>query len=255
MAILNRFNNISIDSLECSMDIFKKLLQGDLVGLKSNNDLYEKYRTDSEIEHCLRIIAKKLDIEIYEYEGELYLTTGVNNKIFGYSNEELKKQLSYVRTNDELYLAYFIMYVILILFYKESNYTTAITYISIDKILEKCTNKLDALIRKEDIEEISKEYSFNFTQIASIWDKKPEVKEIEKGGKVQIAKDGKESRYQFVNLVCSFLKDEKLITIDNDRNLIFPTNRFKAIVYYYFQEQENKSEILEFIDKLNEEEV
>ena len=52
---------------------------------------------------------KKMNLDIYEYKNSLYVSAGQNNPVFGYTNEELRKELG-VKLNRELYLAYFVIY-------------------------------------------------------------------------------------------------------------------------------------------------
>ena len=61
---------------------------------------------------------------------------------------------------------------------------------------------------------------------------------------------GKNDKVSFVRNICNFLQEENLIVLDNDRNLIFPTDRFKAIIYYYYEDRDNKNDILRFVNEL-----
>ena len=50
----------------------------------------------------------------------LYVTAGDENRVFGYTNDELKKAIG-LRLNRELFLAYLIIYDVMTLFYETTS--------------------------------------------------------------------------------------------------------------------------------------
>ena len=62
---------------------------------------------------------------------------------------------------------------------------------------------------------------------------------------------GRMIRYP-LSATSAILQEENLIVLDNDRNLIFPTDRFKAIIYYYYEDRDNKNDILRFVNELED---
>ena len=66
-----------------------------------------------------------------------------------------------------------------------------------------------------------------------------------------IAVGGKNDKISFVKLVLHFLEEEKLINFNEERQIISITKRFKAIVYFYFENnKENKNKLLEYVYNL-----
>ena len=91
-------------NLEKALELISDLIQGE-----ENPVLYEEYISNSEVYRLTSMIAKKMGLSIYEYQNHLYMTSGEHNRVFGFTNEELKKTIG-VRLNRELYLCYYIIY-------------------------------------------------------------------------------------------------------------------------------------------------
>ena len=70
---------------------------------------YQEYNTNAEVYDIVHMSLKKFNLNIYEYNNGLYVSAGDNNRVFGYTNEELRNRLG-LRVNRELYLVYFIIY-------------------------------------------------------------------------------------------------------------------------------------------------
>jgi len=228
------------ETLGLALDIFNTLLAGEEVSKNKNKDLYDRYIYNADVEDILQFIIEKLDMEIYRYNEKLYLCPCVENKVFGYNNEELRRKIPRITRNDELYLCYFIIMTVITMFYKESGMDTPISYIKFGDLVAEVTNKFEVLISIEDLEKVSEEKSFNFAEIAKVWIRLQDARE-------DMVTGGKNDKVSFIKNVCSFLRDEKLIIIDEDRNSIFPTDRFKAIIYNYFEDRDNKNDIFEFV--------
>ena len=102
-------------NLDKALDIVSKLITGENVSERGDNAaLYQEYNNNAEVYDIVHMSLKKLNLNIYEYNSGLYVSAGDNNRVFGYSNEELRNVLG-LRVNKELYLAYFIIYNIITL--------------------------------------------------------------------------------------------------------------------------------------------
>ena len=112
-------------NLDKALDIVSKLITGENVSERGENAaLYQEYNNNAEVYDIVHMSLKKLNLNIYEYNNGLYVSAGDNNRVFGYSNEELRNVLG-LRVNKELYLAYFIIYNIITEFYSNSTRTNA----------------------------------------------------------------------------------------------------------------------------------
>ena len=79
-------------NLDKAMEIVSKLLTGEEVGSTGGNvSLYEEYNSNMEVYDIVQMFLKKMNLKIYEYNYSLFVCAGDNNKVFGYSNEELKR--------------------------------------------------------------------------------------------------------------------------------------------------------------------
>ena len=101
-------------ALEKALELFKTLLTKQEISREDDRELYEDYLYNSEVEEILNLMAERLELDIYSYNEKVFLTPGVNNKLFGYTHEDLRKALPYVTRNSELYMAYFIILVIMV---------------------------------------------------------------------------------------------------------------------------------------------
>ena len=102
-------------NLERAVELFAALMSGEEINRSAgkNTALYDAYNTGSEVSELLDVMLKKLNLKLYEYNYGLFLTPGGHNRVFGFTNEELKRVMG-LRLNRELYLCYFIIYNIII---------------------------------------------------------------------------------------------------------------------------------------------
>lgn len=243
------------ENISSSVRILGELLSGNEVGTDENKELYNSFITDTEIEEYLHLICEELSLELYHYEDALYLSPGVQNKVFGYSNDEYKKRLKYNFDNMDMYTSYFVMMTVVTMFYKESDYDTHVRRLSINDILAKVNEKIEALTNVDDLAEISSDMSYNFDEISKRWRSMRKFSLKGDDANTPEASDrGKSNQYAFVNTVCNFMEREGLVRIDTNMNSILPQERFKAIVYSYFQDRDSRNEVYDFIKRLSESE-
>ena len=97
-------------NLDKALDIVSRLITGENVSERgANAALYQEYSNNAEVYDIVHMSLKKLNLNIYEYNNGLFVSAGDNNRVFGYSNEELRTAMG-LKVNRELYLAYFIIY-------------------------------------------------------------------------------------------------------------------------------------------------
>ena len=230
-------------NIDIALEIIYTLLAGEEISRESNQELYNQYRNNIEIESLSMKIAKKMGFEIYDMDKSLTLCVMPNNKIFGYTNEDLKNKLKQLNRNDDIYLMYFIILTLITCFYKESGFNSPRDYISLEELINTINIKFDNLV-KEDIEKESKEHQYNFIDIKRVWERLPDAR-------LEINGVAKNDKISFVKLILRFLQEENLIHYEEERKIITITNRFKAIVYFYFEySKDNKNELMEYIYNL-----
>ena len=122
-------------NLDKALDIVSKLITGENVSERgANAALYQEYNNNGEVYDIVHMSLKKMNIHMYEYANGLYVSAGENNRAFGYSNEELRREIG-IRNNRELYLAYFVIYNVLTFFYQSSDSTAYSEFVRVEDII------------------------------------------------------------------------------------------------------------------------
>lgn len=215
-------------NLDKAMEIFACLITGETVGRENHRDLYEAYSSQAEVYDILDAVLKKSNLRLYEYHNTLYVTAGDENRVFGYTNDELKKAIG-LRLNRELFLAYLIIYDVMALFYETTSGEAALTYVKTDMVIESTTALLSGVMARletivqNDIEENS------FRTLALLWDELPLMAENDD---ISTLKAARGSKTGFVKLVFNFLITQALFVESAGKYYI--TDRMRALVENYF---------------------
>ena len=222
-------------SLDKALDIYSALITGKDVS-RSNpdtRDLYEEYYSNSAVYDIVTKLMKKLNLNIYEYNDSIYLTAGEGNRVFGYTNDDMKRQLG-LRLNKELYMVYFIMYNALLLFYQDSASYQVKEYVKLEDIMEQVNTYLSAITSDLSVYSMDELEEESFKTIALLWDELPVVISDDK----EKNRASRASKTGYVKLTFNFLAEQKLFVSVEDR--YYPTDRFKAIVENYFEEYKGR---------------
>jgi hypothetical protein len=218
-------------SLDKALDIYAALITGQEIS-RSNPDtreLYEEFYSNSAVYDIATRLLKKLNLSVYEYEESIYITAGEGNRIFGYTNDDMKRQLG-LRLNRELYMVYFIMYNTLLLFYQDSATYQVKEYVKQEDILNQVNDSLLSITSDLSIysmDEISEE---SFKSLALLWDELPTVTSEDRNRD----RASRSSKAGYIKLALNFMISQKLFVEVDGR--YYPTNRFKAVVENYFEE-------------------
>lgn len=234
-------------NLEKAVDIYAKLITGEEIKRGgANATLYDDYYGNAEVYDIVSIMLKKLNLSIYEYKESLFLSAGEGNRIFGYTNEELKRYIG-VRYNKELYLCYFIIYEILLAFYSDSASYQFKEYIKIENVLEEVTKALSVFTKDISVYAMDEDQQESFQAVALLWDELP-TSTGEDQGDIRASRASKAS---FTKLTFNFLVNENLFVEVSHR--YYPTERFHAIVEHYFEEY--RGQIYSLLNNNSEEPV
>lgn len=231
-------------NLEKATDIYAKLITGEEIKRGGTNGiLYDDYYGNAEVYEIVSVLLKKLNLNIYEYKESLFLSAGEGNRIFGYTNEELKKVMG-LRYNKELYLCYFILYEVLLMFYSDSASYQFKEYIKLENVLEEVSKALGVFTKDIAIYDMEEEQQESFRAIALLWDELP----TSTGEDQEEVRASRASKASFVKLTFNFLVGENLFVEVNKR--YYPTERFKAIVEHYFEDY--RGQIYDALNKKQE---
>lgn len=221
-------------NLDKALDIVSRLIMGEQVSESGDNSqLYQEYNTNAEVYDIVHMSLKKFNLNIYEYNNGLYVSAGDNNRVFGYTNEELRNRLG-LRVNREIYLVYFIIYNIITEFYTDSVSTTYAEFVRVEDIVRNVDSSVASIVDKrlgiiiDDVEENS------FKQIALSWDALPIIT-VADTADVRAAKNSKTG---FVKIALNFCVSQELLT--EVQNRFYPTDRFRALIENYFDEYKGR---------------
>lgn len=218
-----------------AMEVFKALLVGEEISMETakNADLYEAYTGNAQVNDIVEHMLKTMNLKLYDYNYSLFLSAGSSNRIFGYSNEELKRSMG-LRLNKELYLCYYLVFHIMTYFYSDSATYTFAEYVKIsdvidlvDRNLANSIQNINLLVRNE-LEESS------FETLSITWDELPVMSSEDTQG----VRAGRGSKAGYVKNVFNFLISQNLMVEAQER--YYPTNRFHAMVKNYFEEEQGR---------------
>lgn len=216
-------------SIDQAMEIFSILINGDSVSKDRNPGLYELYSSYSDVYDIVDRLTSSLNLKVYEHGDALHLSPGEKNRVFGYTNEELRRELG-IKTNKELYLGYFVIFNIITEYYIDSANYTFRDYINIEETVDGVTTSLKQIINDLETIVINEIEENSFQTIALLWDDMP----ITFGDYTGQTRAGKGSRASFVKMIYNFLVEQRLFILVEEG--YYPTERFKALVENYFKE-------------------
>lgn len=221
-------------NFEKALEIFSLLITGSEISRddKETKELYEEYTNNSQVFDIISKLCANLNLIVYEYEYSLYVSPGHQNRVFGFTNEELKREIG-VRLNRELYLCYFIIYVIVTKFYKDTGTKTFAEYVKAEDVIQSVDTALNSITSKLDVLELNEEEEHSFKTIAVVWEDLPMMQNQE--ASVRAARG---SKFGFVKIVFNFLVKQDLL-IDNEGRY-YPKKRMRALVEHYFEEYKGR---------------
>lgn len=236
-------------NLEKALEIAAALIRGEQVGAsKDNVALYEEYSSNSQVYDALRLILKKFNLELYEYNNALFVSANEDNRGesasgFGFTNEELRRELG-VRVNKELFLCYLIIYCTMTEFYKTSGSYTYTEFVRREEIIKAVDNALVNVVDHsvglvlDEVEENS------FKTLALLWDELPVTSTDDAMG----LRAARNSRTGYVKLTFNFLVAQGFFVENQDK--YYPTDRFKAMAENYYSV--NRGRLYEILTKEQE---
>jgi hypothetical protein len=232
----------AVEVLDEALAILKALLQSEVVSKTKNVILYEKYRYSTDVAEMLHHLADQLELEVYAGNDQLFLCPQVGSRLFGWSNEELRHEINYISNNSDLFTGYFVMMTLITLFYREAYPDTPVAYLKLKDLVENVSQRLEALLKVEDLQAVGQENQFDFGDVARVWQRLPDAREGVSGGK--------NDKVAFVENICKFLHGEQLVVFDPNQRIIYPTERFKTIIWNYYEERDNRKDLLSFVGSL-----
>lgn len=221
-------------NLDKGLEIISKLITGEEIGKNGANvTLYEEYNSNMEVYDFVQAFLKKMNLKVYEYNYALFACAGENNKVFGYTNEELKRIIG-LRLNKELYLCYYIIYNIITVFLSQSGDFVLSEYVRAQDIISAVDMTIPRIINKEYGIVISDCEENSLKTIAVLWDELPMVSQEDADG----TRASRGSKTGYVKLVFNFLIGQGLFVQNDDR--YYAKDRFIALAKNYYDEHRGR---------------
>ena len=217
-------------NLDKAMELFAKLIVGEPVNEKENSDLYETWRTNAQVYDILDAALKKSNLDLYEHENGLYISAGEGNRVFGFTNEELKRAIG-LRLNRELYLAYFVIYNMILLFYAESGSPACMDYVKEEDVIAQVNASFSRVLKDLHEKALNEIEENSFQVIGALWEDMPMTAANDDMSTLKAARG---SKVGFVKLVFNFLISQELFFESEGRYYAKP--RFRAVTENYYAE-------------------
>ena len=237
------------DKLTTALDIMYYMLSTNSLEQSKCPKYYAIYEQDSDVRDVLELCTERFGLYLCRRENALYLSSGVGNRLFGVTNADIKYELGKGFNNSGMYTVFFIMHIIVSEFYEESMYDTHRQKIPKDYLLETINSKIRAMSDFEDLQKLSGDYKFNFSDIKELWDSLP-TRELRDNSDEEKQR-GTGSKVTMIHETIKLMEKHDLVEEHN--NAIYPTNRFKAVIAEAYNNPDIQKDILEFIENLTPE--
>lgn len=221
-------------NLEKAVKIYTKLIMGEAVSSENNTDLYEAYESIAGVYDLVHMLLKKSNLKLYEYKQALYVTAGEHNRVFGYTNDDLKKAIG-LRVNKELFLAYYIIYTAVTMFYATSADLSSREYIRAEEIIEAVSAGLHKVSGEKLLEVMSDTEKESFQTIAALWSELPLTAANDDSASLKAARG---SKLGMVKLVFNFLSEQQLFFEAGGK--YYALDRFRAMAQNYYDDERGR---------------
>lgn len=235
------------ENLGTAMEMLHCMLAEGSIARKGHPKEFLRYDQEAEVREALEFCAEKHNLLVCRYNDALYLSPGVQNRVFGLSNAEIRNSLGRGFNNPEMYTVFFIIHVLITEFYHESAYDAYVEKVAKVNLLAAVEKKMQAMGAIQDLEKTGEEYQFNFKVIYDLWSSLPAV-EFKKDDPDEKKQWGVSSKVTLINETIAFLEKNQLAKEHDDA--VYLTPRCKAIIREVYSNREVQDAITLFIDGL-----
>lgn len=234
----------SADAIRKSMRLFFNLVEKSKIRKSDDSSIFEYYE-DAEVSELMGIYEEETGVLIIRTGDTLYFTPKTDNRLFGYSNEELRDNMN-LSNNTELYAAYIVMLSLMIKFYNGENYNTKCrTVLKIEELERFITTKMETFSDRNDGTIEDEQIGFNFTGVAKFWLGLPAYDE-----KISSFSRSSGTKISIIAKALKFMKDQGYLNIVHDSD-IFTTEKFDVMATAYYPESSRKNELLSYIENIS----
>lgn len=213
--------------------------------------IHESIISDGDILSDLEKICQTMGLFLNERSGTFYVSPVPGMRTFGYTNEELRKEIYYHFRNEDLYTALFIIANVITEFFPEASPSPLKSFLKSNDLMDVIDKKIEILSEQVNLDEISYEKSYNFEVVVKKWMDLPRVK-LDKGEGDSKREFGKTSKIQILNTTLKFMENQELIKLVemNGDKAIYITERFNATILNAYNDDEIQNEIYDYLDNL-----
>ena len=227
------------ETVDTAMKIITKLMKGENIDEYENEDLLEMYELNSEVSANVDELLEYFDCSAYQgISRGLYISPSIDNNIFGFSNEDLKRELK-VANISEIYMCYFIMSTIVTMFFKDDSGVPAREYLGIKEVEEEISNRISIFKDGLNNNTISKEILENeegCQKLIHIWnDDLPFTSAQNVERDINKQTQGR-SKISFINRVFGFMEKQGLTKYVEAVNTHHYTPRLRTVIYQAYKD-------------------
>lgn len=233
---------LNLTDTSIAMDIFMYILENKSLTQDDNRELFDAYNNEK-IQLITKMLAEKADSEIKLINNTIYLIPNEENRFLGFSKTEVKNaMLGSNATEQEYYLANFIILVLLTSFYnstsglrKSRNY---IKYSDFENLITSKLSQANDYINKDELEN---ESGLAFNSIINKWSSL-------RGSESKA--QGKTSKTGFVLTVLRFLTNQGLASYLSKEDIIITTTKLDDLMNSLILSKSNFQKAEETLRKL-----
>jgi len=233
------FESYKAETVETALKIFLELARIGQLHQEDYPEMVQAYKTDQEVQGLFTNIIEPLaDVKILESLYVLYLSPNMDNRFFGYTNEELRDKMK-LSTNRELYLAYFVILSLLAMFYGEDSLSeVSRSYVTASDLERFVSTRLEDLGANIDLPDLEKELEINLLSSVELWQDMPEY-----DPELKALRRSTKNRISFILKVAMFLEAEGLAHVEQDREL-YVTEKTEQMVRKYYSDRGRQGKLL-----------
>lgn len=233
---------LNLTDTSIAMDIFMYILENKSLTQDDNRELFDAYNNEK-IQLITKMLAEKADSEIKLINNTIYLIPNEENRFLGFSKTEVKNaMLGSNATEQEYYLANFIILVLLTSFYnstsglrKSRNY---IKYSDFENLITSKLSQANDYLNKDELED---ESGLAFNSIINKWSSL-------RGSESKA--QGKTSKTGFVLTVLRFLTNQGLASYLSKEEIIITTTKLDDLMNSLILSKSNFQKAEETLRKL-----
>lgn len=237
---------LNLTEASTAMEIFMHILEHKSLSQDDNRELFDEYSKEK-IQLIVKMYAEKADSDVKLINDTIYLIPNEENRFLGFSKTEIKNaMLGSNNTEQEYYLANFIILVLLTSFYNStSGLKKSRNYIKYSDFENLITSKLAQANDYVDREELESQSGFAFNSIINMWsglrgsDSKAQTKKTKTG---------------FVMLVLRFLINQGLVSYLSREEIITTTTKLDDLMNSIILSKSNFQKVEETLRKLRTDE-